>query len=405
MHNKHIFNSLHRKSLRTYRLIALCGVAMSVLAVVGHAQCISITSYGGNGNGVADNAPALSASFAALPATGGCISFPAGRFLFKTPVTLTYPSSTDAYSLTLTGAGQDATVLYWAASNGITINMSSSQQNVHVRDVTFSTGFAGTYAALTFKYSSTLGVVTASDVSHVFFRGDDGGQKTEYWDIGVNDAGLSYLNFDTDTFIGTNTQSGGGTGIFLNGSGGSPTPYSVLFNISKSGFFGLGTGLMIGNYVQGISLSQNNFTGGTTGIWAIPGTSGVDEVAISGGNQFNTFGNDIEFQGGVAHLIMSGNLLFVQPGNSGVFIQSSGGQQHTITNNVFFGVSPTGATGIYVGGLNMNAVVSGNVFNNLDTGVNLIGTQGWNVQGNSYLAVPSQVANIGTGNLVGVATN
>jgi len=93
----------------------------------------------------------------------------------------------------------------------------------------------------------------------------------------------------------------------------------------------------------------------------------------------------------------------VSPNNSGLYLDFTG-QGHTIVNNVF--VSPTltsGTHGIYVAASNPNTVVTGNVFANLGQGVNLVGTSGWNVQANSYQAVTTHVANIGT-NSVGVAT-
>jgi putative cofactor-binding repeat protein len=60
------------------------------------------------------------------------------------------------------------------------------------------------------------------------------------------------------------------------------------------------------------------------------------------------------------------------------------GGQHSIVNNVFSAGNSTGTAGIYVGYSNIPAVVTGNTFYNLATGVNLVGTSGWNVQANAY---------------------
>src|ERR1700733_14941909 len=86
-----------------------------------HAQtCLSITSNGGNGNGTADNVAAFNATLALLPAQGGCISFPAGKYRFASALTVNFPSG--IYSLTIVGVGSDNTTLYFPVSDGITVN-------------------------------------------------------------------------------------------------------------------------------------------------------------------------------------------------------------------------------------------------------------------------------------------
>jgi len=380
------------------------GTAFSVVAV--SAQCISITSYGGSGNGTTNNSPALSSAFAALPAGGGCISFPAGSFLFSTPVSLSYPAGGGVYSLTLLGSGQDSTTLSWAASNGITINTTASRQTIHVRDMTFGTSSAGNYTALQINNSLPMGIVTASDISHVYFRGNDGGQETEYWGIGINDVGLPDMYFDTDTFVGPSGVPGGGIAISLNGNSNVSPNYAVIFDISKCGFFQVHTGLQIGNWIQGVAVTQSNFTGGTNGIVVEPLTDGANslsELAITGGNQFNTFGDQISIQQPTQNVVLNGNLLFIQKGFSGVaFVATGTSFQNTFVNNVFQGL-PGGGTGIYVGAHSTASVVTGNVFDSLDIGVQLQYASGWTVDSNNYTGVTVSVANP-TGNSVGVAT-
>ena len=389
-------NHFHRLA----SLVSLACVAIVLSSAVAHAQCISITSYGGNGNGTTNNSPALASAFAALTTRGGCIDFPAGRYLFSTAVTLTYPAS-GIYSVTLLGAGTDNTTLYWAAANGITINAHGAEQTIHVRDMTFSTGSAGGYSALTLNNSSPLGTIALSDVFRTIFRGDDGGDLTDYWTNGISVVGQSNINFDSDTFFGPSSANAG-NGILLNGNTSESPYYGIVYNIAKCGFFWTGNGLVIGTYIQGISITQSNFTNGLTGIWGQPGGVGFDELAVTAGNQFNTTGNQIEIQQPIAHMIVNGNLFFVSGGNTGIFFDSTG-QQHTIVNNVFNGTSSSGSNGIYVASSNANGVVTGNLFANLNVGVNLIGTSGWNVQANSYQSVTTDVANIGS-NSVGIAT-
>jgi hypothetical protein len=371
---------------------------MLVPAVANAQQCLSITTYNGGGN----NSTALSAAFAALPANGGCISFPGGRYVFPTAVTLTYPAA-GIYSLTLVGAGSDNTTLYFAASNGITINAKNAQQTVHMREMTLTTGSAGGYSALTVNNAAPLGTILTSDVVRTTFRGDDGGAATDYWGAGVSIVGQSNVNFDSDMFYGP-ANGLNGAGIELNGNTSVSPYYGIVYNIAKCGFFWEGNGIEIGTYIQGISVTQSNFTNGLTGIWAQPGGTGLDELAITGGNQFNTTGNQIAIQQPTSALIVTGNLIFVSNGNSGLYIDSTGSQDIIANNSIAYNGPAKGTSfGIYVGFSVPGSVVTGNVFTGLTDGVDLVGTSGWNVQANTYSGVTTPVANIGS-NSVGVAT-
>jgi hypothetical protein len=290
--------------------------------------------------------------------------------------------------------------LYFPASNGITINANNARQTVHVRDMTFTTGSAGGYSALTLRNAAPLGTILLSDIFRTTFRGDDGGAATEYWGTGVNVVGQSNVNFESDMFYGRSDGTVG-AGIDLNGNASVSPYFGIVYNVAKCGFFWVGNGIEIGTYIQGISITQNNFTNGQTGIWAQPGGTGLYELAITGGNQFNTTGNQVFIQQSYYSLIANGNLFFVSNGNSGMFLDATG-QQNSIVNNVFSGVTNV-SNGIYVSASNPNTVLAGNVFNNLGVGVNLTGTSGWNVQANSYQSVGTNVANVGS-NSVGVAT-
>jgi hypothetical protein len=386
--------------LSVFGLLAAVLVVLSAGAA--NAQCVSIVTYGGSGNGTTNNSPALTSAFAALTSTGGCIAFPAGRYKFSTAVTFNFPSSLTApYSVSLVGAGIDNTTLYFAASNGITFNAVNDQQTTHVSDLTFSTGSAGGYSALTLNNANPLGGngIQSSDIDRTTFRGDDGGAGTEYWNNGVNVVGQSDINFDSDQFLGDGTGLHG-NGINLSGSASGSA--AIVYNISKCGFFWNGNGLAITTMIQGVTVTQSNFTNGETGINALAGGTGLTQLSVTGGNQFNTLGTQIWLQQPTNGLIVSGNLFFVLPSGTGIWLDSTGGWD-TIVNNVFAGFNQSSTTGILVNGSNPSTVVTGNTFNTFQTGVNLTGTTGWNVQANIYASVGTQVAHIGS-NSVGVVT-
>lgn len=390
--------------------VSLAFFASLIVAGPVYAQCVSITSYNGNGN----NSSALAAAFAALPTYGGCISFPAGKYQFNTSVSLSLVGSIS--SLTLVGAGADSTILYFPSTSGITVNTNSDTQSVHVRDVTFSTGTAGGQTALTVTNAQPqVGALYGSDIFRTTFRGDDGGALNEYWGTGVDILGQSNVNFDSVNFFGNGTGTGG-VGISLSGNKNAKGVwyYGLVYNIAKCGFLWTNVGIEIVTYVQGVAVTQSNFTNGVnSGIWAQPNGYGLNELAVTGGNQFavggpndTSPGNDIIIQQPINNLIVSGNLFFVPPGGSGIFLDSTPatGGYGSITNNIFeSGQGGIGPYGIYVETSNPNTVVTGNVFEDLTTGIDLVGTSGWNVQANTYLAVGTHVAAIGS-NSVGVAT-
>jgi hypothetical protein len=409
---------------RLARLAALASLACVAImlsstaasAVLPRQECLSISDYSGIGDGTTDNTTPLNTAIAALPSYGGCIAFPAGKYKFNSA--LSYTPSPTIYSLTLIGAGANNTTLYWPGTNGITFNAHGYDQSIHVRDLTFSTGdTTGSYIGLTLTNSTADGINFLSDIVRTSFRGDDNGPQpsgTKYWGIGVETIGHSNINFDSDDFFGPTTPAG--SGIYLSGNpSGTGNKYGVVYNIAKCGFWFTGNGIIIGDFVQGVSITQSNFTNGTTGIWLKPQvvTSTFAELAITGGNQFNTKGYQILLQQPVNQLIMNGNLIYVANGLAGIYFDSPSslppGIQNTIVNNAIGAVPPhnSNTTGILVGGANSPVVVTGNVFQYLTTGVDLTGTSGWNVQANRYDSVTTHVANIGSpgANSVGVATD
>jgi hypothetical protein len=205
------------KRLRSAIGVVFLGQVLSLASA--HAQtCLSITSNGGNGNGTADNVAAFNATLALLPAQGGCISFPAGKYRFASALTVNFPSG--IYSLTIVGVGSDNTTLYFPVSDGITVNAQNTGgaglQSVHVRDVTFTTGQAGSYSALIISKPGDLATYPQSEIIRTTFRGDDGAALTDYWSVSVALLGVSNFNFDGDLFYG-NADGSGGTGIFLSG--------------------------------------------------------------------------------------------------------------------------------------------------------------------------------------------
>lgn len=364
---------------------------------------LNIRWFLGAGDGVTDNATPLTKALTALPAGGGMIIFPPGKYKFGSAPTFTVPSG--KFSVTIAGCGADVTEFYWPLStSGVTIACSSATHSVHFRDISFTTGVANGGTPLTLSNSVLEGNIAQSDLTRCTFRGDDGGQATDYWGTALAINGLSNINYNGCLFYGSSSNAG--NGVVLQGNASTSPNLSIVHNLTGCAFFNLGIGLEYGTEIQGVSVSQCNFTNGTTGIF-LP-SSAVNAAGLSVSNsQFNTADDQISCQAPIASIMLNNNIFYVPASHSGLLL-SSPGQQHCITGNVFTGIGAgagASAVGIQVSGANANATITGNVFQTLNIGTDLVGsTSGWTVGTNSYNAVTTKVANPGS-NIVGTATD
>jgi hypothetical protein len=125
--------------------------------------------------------------------------------------------------------------------------MQSCKNSIHVRDITFSTGQAGGGNAVGVTQSGTNCSATnyaQSDFFRTTFRGDDGGNATDYWNTGVSLQSVWGVNFDTAMFWGSSSRNGNGIAIVGTGS----TTYAALMNVDKSLFLYTNIGIVYGSY-------------------------------------------------------------------------------------------------------------------------------------------------------------
>lgn len=344
-----------------------------------------------------------------LSGTGGCIQFGPGEYKFTSRLDYTFPSSAP-FSVSFYGAGQDATILYWASGSGIYYSLSSPRHTFHFSSLSFSTGGQGSSTAVYAQNSVLEGNFGQNSFDHVTFRGDDGTDAApgfEYWGFGVYLSGVSNVNFDDDLFYGAGSGTVG-TGISVNGvAATSGNKLGIVYNISNSGFYNLGVGFQYGPYVQGVQISNSNFTNGTTAIYSPPGQAGtLSELSITN-SQFNTAGNQINIATPIDQIALSNNYIYVSPGNAGVLCTPCLGIT-AVGNNFTYSNSPkSNQNGIIIGTVlnNQPSVITGNTFQGQTTAIWLqSGSSGVNVLGNVYVSNTTNVTNNGTGNSVGVAT-
>ena len=306
---------------------------------------INILDYGGDSSGTNDNSTALTAAFAALSSTGGQIYFPPGTYKFTSAVSFTIPN-TNLYSISIIGCGQDVTTIACENCAGWTLNGQSFRQTFHIMDMTFTTNVPGTYSGLTLFNTQGLGTFGQSDLTRLTFRGSDGGSSTYYWNTAILVTNVSNVNYNSILIYGASSGLVG-DGIKVQGLN-APSNFSIVHNFSQCGFFAVGTGFIYGNFLQGVTFSQCNFTNGNVAIYQPPG-DGAAQLGIMN-SQFNTQGDQIVLADAIASVLLSSNLIYVSGSHAGVlFTGSHGSAQITITGNTFSFSEPvyttTGASG------------------------------------------------------------
>jgi len=390
--------------------IVLCvNIAAAQTAKVGPGvagdavSCRSIENYGGSTSN-ADNGPALTAALAGSAGVGHCVSFPPGRFTFASAITFRLPDG--AASATLTGAGSDVTELSWPQGGGLTLEFVGQDNSVHVRNLSLTTGTAGGGRALVLQQSANLGGNPAdsalSDVSGATIRGADGYAVTDYWETGVAIVGVSNVNMTglVVTGPGGEAYASHGQGVVLEGTADDPL---VVFNIAGSTFNYLLKGLVYGNEVQGVTISQTNFTGDDYGVFVPTGLKGLDQLAFTS-SQFNCALAGVYVGSYTSDTLFSSNL-FIVP-NTGIGILLEQGYLYSAVGNAFnagsASMTPSHPVGIEVGATAGGGTITGNLFDNMAAAVVLQkGSTGGNVQSNEYSNDPVTVSNLGSGNRVG----
>lgn len=378
--------------------------------VAAHDPCPSILDYGGNNTGASSNNTAFASAVAASPTGQVCVNFPAGTYAFSSSVSYTFPNNTS--SLTLQGAGAENSKFLWAAGGGLVVNYLGPLNSVHIRDVAILTGTTATGTGI--LLNQTAGSIpnpansALSDITSVVVRGSDTYAGINYWGVGIQSSGVSNVNFIGDMITGNNATVPQGIGIVVAGTASLPP---VVFNLTASTLNNLSVGFQYGNYVQGVTVSQSNFTYVTNSIYVPAGETNLDQLTVVG-NQFGMPPNassGVNLSSWVPFTMISNNLFFINGTDAGV-IGISG--LMTVTGNTFHGDGAGSSNGFVVTSTNSfnPSVVTGNVFNSLASGIFLqTNAKNVNVQSNNYFGNVANVSNSGgvtcpasgTGNCIG----
>lgn len=119
----------------------------------------------------------------------------------------------------------------------------------------------------------------------------------------------------------------------------------IVYNLSLCSFFNLGVGLSYGS-VQGVTVSQCNFTNVITGIWSPAGNTNGSQLAVVA-SQFGVGANQILTQSPIGQIMLAANLFIAEPAGNAVALWTPNG------------IQIIGANGTYQ---NANAILAGNTF-------------------------------------------
>jgi len=387
--------------------------------------CVPIELFTGNGNGTAPNDDAWTKAITFLnthSGGNGCIAFGAGKYRFNNAATATYTNAS-RQAISVVGAGADATVLYFPnATDGLVLNMGASPSPAfHLRGISITSAAAvGTQKTGLIVTDSTTGWggdATSSSIDDVTIRPDNTLQSTPSfgWFNGASFTGVGQVNVHGLTLLGVATKDasghhngGYGVGLQFQGNGlNGYNPYAVALNFDQLYVQAWNLGVLYGNWVQGVAISnsniQQNVYGIQTGIY--PGSPPGMEQPLLGqlsvtNSQIATYNNAVSFQTGIAATLFSNNLIMIAPNSAGIICAPCGGL--IATGNTFSGpgpvTGPVASIGIMDSSPQSGAVlVTGNLFTLLDTGfASSTDVKTCNVQSNIYHVVNHWTSSFGT---------
>ena len=160
----------------------------------------------------------------------------------------------------------------------ITLTNPKMLQAATVKDLSLLTGTAGGGTALTITNANgnANGSLERSGIFDVSIKGADGGNDVQYWTLGLKAAGVSYLDIDRLSIVGSAGWLGNGAEI----SGSAAVP-SFITAFRSANFQLLQTCASLGSWVQGVTFTDNSNFGGAIGVDIPAGESGQTQLIIA----------------------------------------------------------------------------------------------------------------------------
>jgi len=356
-----------------------------------------LLSFGATGDGATDDTHAVQYAMGRC-ADGETLLVPPGTYVCHEPIW--------AYGrLHMSGSGIGNTVFYFPTNAGFEFTVLDQFSSVHLRDFSVVCGLAGAGNPAIRLHNAADAIpnpanTALSDITNVCICGADAPAATQYWTYGIEIENVSNVNLSNVVVTGSATAEG--FGMWVHGDADRPP---VLFNLNGCTFNYLDVGVEYGDYVQGIAITNGNFTGCKFGVDAASGSTGLDQLSIAG-SQFNCTVAAVNTSTFIPDFTFNGNTIFIPGPTTDQAVGLNLVQTHrgTITGNSFSGFNNNErAIGIVVyANVGAGVIVTGNSFHALGGGVILQkASKGNNVQSNVYTDVVYRVINEGADNTVG----
>jgi hypothetical protein len=365
-------------------------------------QTFTLEQFGGAGDGTTSNDSAWSSALTSIGSGSGAVILGCGTYVFSAGVAA---SITSGKSLTVKGQGADVSIILFSSNSGMTLNYGDQYSSSHVRDLSFKCGTTGGFGLKLYQASSDTNPANTAlrDVTGVTFTGSDGYSASNYFGYSLFIDNVSNVNVISCSF---NMPAGQGIGMQIQGRGTAST-YGVVYNLLNCVFFGGNINFVYGEWVQGVTIAQTNFTGSNVGIYAAASTAGSLQGLAVSSCQFACINENILLSTQVSNVCLSNNLfLNANPSATATIFVYGILVNFNIVGNQF-NASPQGSTeGIIVTG-GGNGTITGNVFGGLYKAFDLTaGTSNIIVQSNSYVNVgiggtPVLYTNSGMNNFIG----
>lgn len=337
---------------------------------------VDARQWGVKPDGATDNHATLQAALTWAAANHTTLTLPAGTIY-----------SSGAFSVTnstfsLVGQGSEVTLVKLAAGqNFLNITENAAMQSFHLRGMSILAGGTSSGNGVNLAQTGTItnpANTAQSDIENVTFRGADGFEGTDYWTYAFATNYASNINFSGVNFVGPGSANGVGAQL----TGGSASNIGVAYNFVNCTFNDLNQGIYYGTYIQGVTVTNGNFTGVNYGIQEPNGTGTAGLSVVN--SQFAYSQNGIYYSGTNVTIT---NSLFGGTTTNSIGIAGNGLSVGTISGNAFGAYGYANTYGIALQGGGNDVAITGNTFYAVANGIVLgAGNQVSRVAGNSFNA-------------------
>lgn len=268
--------------------------------------------WGFNPDGVSNNTPRWTAFTTWLGTNDGALNFQAGSFVFKGAAPMTLAQYQD---FTLTGSGKVSTTFAFEGLHDGFVWTRNRYSTVNLADFSVTTDQIGGYKALSFLEGETCSAITqqTSTFRNLQILGADGQNHTMYWDYDIYAVDFT----DVDLYAVDRFGDSGNHGVGTYFSGNAANNCLAIVVNDHGGYIQKhDTGWLIGDWQQGITISQANFQNNNRHIYAPATSTNITQLAVVNSQLGYNHLAGVDIQSAVLDLNFDNNL-HICDGNDG----------------------------------------------------------------------------------------